>query len=257
MRPRCEAAAVTEPPDAVGVAWAGDPWVAVTFAEGTYETAVVVDDVGAIWSRYGEDATSIVAGVPAGLVEDGDPERRCDELARAALGERAGAVTTPPSRRATRRRRYPAARRLHERTTGGNLSEAAFEQAPAITALDELLQEVPAARSVVHSSHPELAYRVFADEPLSHSPATAGGYAERMRALVERDRDAPPTVQSAAEAVTDADVTVADVLDAVALAYTARSDGHELRTLPADPPTDPTGLPMAWYYRSETALDVE
>ena len=76
-----------------------------------------------------------------------------------------------------------------------------------------------------------------------------------MRALAEFDRDAPPAVQSAAEAAGDARVTVHDVLDALALAYTARPAATELQTLPPDPPTDAEGLPMAIHYRAPEPLD--
>lgn len=233
----------------------GGQWVAAVFAAGEFQEALLADEVGAIWSRYGETAASIVVGVPVGLVETGDPERECDARARAAVGPRADAIVTPPAREPARRRRYPAARRAHERTTGGRLSEAAFSLAPAITAVDELLQEVPESRATVVAGHPEVAYRAFAGEHLAYEPTTAGGYAERMRALAAHDRDAPPSVQEAAEAVSGAGVGVHHVLDALALGYTARDGPGEFRTLPAEPPTDETGLAMAWSYRSEEPLE--
>lgn len=40
-----------------------------------------------------------------------------------------------------------------------------------------------------------------------------------------------------------------DVVDAFALALTARPDTGELRTLPEDPPVNPEGLPMEMVYR--------
>lgn len=259
---------MTEEADAVGVARSADSWIAVAFGGETYVEAVATDEIGALWGRYGERAERIVVGVPIGLfgnvdtgtdVEGGrqPPERECDAIAREHLGDRAHTIVTPPSREATRRRRFPAARRVHERTTGGQLSRAAFEHAGAIAAVDELLQEIPESRSVLRGSHPELAFRAFAGEPLERDPSTAGGYAERMRILADHDMDAPPTVQSAAEAVADADVPIEGVLDALALGYTARQalDGDgELRSLPPDPPTDATGLPMELVYRSETPL---
>ena len=245
---------MAESVESVGVARAGSHWISVAFdAEGFVE-ARVADEIGSLWGHYGETADLLVVGVPVGLDEEGDPERECDRLAREHLGERADAIVTPPSREATRRRRYPAARRVHERTTGGDLSEAAFELAPAIAAVDELLQEVPESRHVLRGSHPELAFRALADEPLEHDRDTAGGYAERMRVLADHDRDAPPTVQSAAEAIAEANVPIHAVLDALVLAYTARPEGGDLRSLPADPPTDATGLPMELTYRAEDQL---
>jgi predicted RNase H-like nuclease len=166
----------------------------------------------------------------------------------------ASTVVTPPIREATKKRRYPAAKRVTERKTGRGLSRAAFERSQVIAAVDEFVQGVPEARPVVAESHPELCFRAFAGEPLSHARTTAAGYAERLRTLAEFDRDAAPAVQAAAEGTADHDVTVADVLDAMALGYTARPGPGSLRTLPASPPTDADGLPMAVVYRSETPL---
>lgn len=244
----------------------------MAFDAGAYVEAVATDEIGSLWSRYGEDAERLVVGVPIGLVGSVDgptnqaapaaggtgnsAERECDALARDLLGDRSQAIYTPPSREATRRRRFPAARRVHERTTGGQLSRAGFERSGAIAAVDELLQEVPESRPVVRGSHPALAFRAFAGEPLERDPSTAGGYAERMRTLAEHDHDAPPTVQSAAEAVAGAEAPIAGVLAAVALGYTARSDDGTgtLRSLPPEPQTDPTGLPMELVYRSDAPL---
>jgi len=97
-------------------------------------------------------------------------------------------------------------------------------------------------------------FRAFAGEPLQYSKKTAGGYAERMRTLASYDADAPPVVQSVAEATGGQEVAVDDVLDAVVLAYTARPGEGRLRSLPPDPPLDPKGLPMRIVYRSETPL---
>ncbi len=245
----------------VGAVPAADGWVGVTFDRSGFVHAAAYDEVGALWLRHEETADRILVGVPVGLLEgdqsggeDTGGERPCDRLLRGVLGARADVVFAPPVREATRRRRYTAAARVNERLSGRPLSRSAFEASRAIAAVDELLQELPEARPVVAESHPELCYRAFAGETLVHDPATAGGYAERMRALADFDRDAPPAVQRAAEGVAGSDVCLESVLDAVALAYTARPGPGELRTLPADPPTDATGLPMGVHYRATASL---
>lgn len=231
----------------------GDPWVAVAFdAEGLAD-ATVHDGVGDLWSAY-SDATRLLVDVPVGLP---DAPRACDERARAVLGPRASAVLDPPVREAARKRRYRAAARAHERVTGASLSEAAFELGDAVAMVDELLAEVSAAREVLAPAHPELAFRAFAGEPLQHDPATAGGYAERLRTLAGLDRDAPPAVQAACEAVAGHPVTVEDVLAATALAYTARPGAGEVRSLPPDPPADERALPARWMYRADEPLAVD
>ncbi|GGN98549.1 DUF429 domain-containing protein [Haloarcula pellucida] len=238
----------------VGVHWSGESWLAVAFDADGYDHTAVFEGIGDCWSRYEETASQILVDVPVGLVESGDPVRRCDALARSVLGPRRAAVFDPPVREATRKRRYSTANRVHERKSDAPLSEAAFEAREGIAMCDELLREVPEAAAVVRESHPEVCFRAFAGEPLEYDRETAGGYAERMRTLAHYDRDAPPLVQNAAEATAGHDVTVADVLDAVVLAYTVRPGEGKLRTLPADPPTDTAGLPMALVYRSAAPL---
>jgi predicted RNase H-like nuclease len=238
----------------VGVAYRDKSWLAVTFTDAGYEETAVFDGIGDCWAAYEEEARLILVDVSIGLVESGDPVRRCDALARELLGPRSGAVFDPPVREATRKRRYSTANRVHERKAGATLSEAAFERSDAIAMCDELLREVPETAAVVRSAHPELCFRAFAGEPLAEDATTAAGYAERMRTLARHDRDAPPVVQKVAEATAGHDVPVAGALDAVVLAYTAAPGDGELRTLPADAPTDAGGLPVELVYRAAAPL---
>ena len=238
----------------VGVAWSEQSWLAVAFTADGYEETTVVEGIGDLWARYEEDVSRILVDVPVGLVESGDAVRRCDDLARSVLGPRAGSLPDPPVREATRKRRFSTAKRVHERKTGATLAEAAFAPSDGIAMVDELLQEVPEAAAVVRGSHPELCFRAFAGDPLQHPETTAAGYAERMRTLAHHDRDAPPVVQKVAEATEGHVVTVADVLDAVVLAYTAQPGEGALRTLPADPSTDASGLPVELVYRAAAPL---
>jgi predicted RNase H-like nuclease len=76
-----------------------------------------------------------------------------------------------------------------------------------------------------------------------------------MRTLAGFDSDAVRAIQQAAEDLSGATVHIADVIDAAALAYTARPGPGELRSLPAEPDTDPTGLSMRMLYRSEDPLE--
>jgi predicted RNase H-like nuclease len=238
----------------VGVDRSVDGWVAVAFDRNGFDHAEVFEEVGQLWTRYEEIATRILIDVPVGLVEDESGGRECDSLARDILGPRSAAVLTPPVREATRKRRYPAAKRVNERKADTGLSKQAFARSDSIAAVDDLLRNVPEARAAFRESHPEVCYRAFAGEQLAYSQHTAAGYAERMRALVAFDTDAPPVVQATAEATGGTEVTVDDVLDAVVLAYTAAPGPGSLRSLPPEPPTDAKGLPMEICYRAETPL---
>lgn len=234
----------------VGVDWSGDCWLAVAFDTDGYDQTQLFEEVGELWQHYEERAARVLIDIPIGLIESGESTRECDRLARSVLGPRSRSVFTPPVREATRKRRYPAANRVNERKTDSSISKQAFAISGQIAAVDDLLRNVPEARTSIRESHPEVCFRAFAGETLNHSKRKAGGYAERMRTLASHDPDAPPIVQAVAESTGSAKVGVDDVLDAVVLAYTASPGDAPLRSLPPDPPTDPKGLPMEILYRS-------
>lgn len=239
----------------VGVDWSSGSWLAVAFDEEGYDHTAVFDEIGELWYHYEETARRILIDIPIGLIEEASSGRACDVRAREVTGNRGASVCTPPVREATRKRRYPAAKRVHRRKTGSNLSKQAFALSDSIAAVDDLLRNVPEARVTFRESHPEVCFRAFAGEPLEHSKKNAAGYAERMRALARFDADAPPVVQAVAAATGGTGVTVDDVLDAVVLAYTARPGSGALHTLPSDPPTDSKGLPMEMVYRAQQPLE--
>ncbi len=238
----------------IGVDWSRDGWFAVVFTKEGFDHAELFDEIGHLWATYEETASRILIDIPIGLIESGGEGRACDSAARSVLGSRSASVFTPPVREATRKRRYPAAKRVNERKSGKGLSKQAFAISDGIAAVDDLLRNVPEARTTFAESHPEVCFRAFAGEPLQYSKRTAGGYAERMRTLVSYDTSAAPVVQHAAEAAGGSDVAIDDVLDAVVLAYTARPGSGSLRSLPPNPPVDGKGLPMQIVYRATEPL---
>lgn len=230
-----------------------DAWLAVAYDADGYDHAAVFEGVGELWTAYEDDAARIAVDVPVGLETDAAP-RPNERVARRILGARSGAVLGAPVREAARKQRYRTAARVHERKTGAELSRAAFQRARLVAAVDAFLGSIEEARPVFVESHPEVCYLAFDGEPMTQDPATAAGYAERMRTLAEFDVDAPPTVQSVAEETEGHALPVQAVVDAVALGLTVRLGAGELRSLPADPPTDERGLPMQYVYRSEMPL---
>lgn len=228
-------------------------WLAVAYTDEEYDHAAVVESVGELWTRYEETAERIAVDVPIGL-ETTESPRPNERVARGLLGDRGDVVVPAPVREAARKQRYRTAARVHERKTGGSLPRAAFERARLVAATDEFLTTIDEARPVFVEAHPELCIRAFAGEPMAHAPGAAAGYAERMRTLAEFDVDAPPTVQSVAEATSGHSVPIPAVVDAVALGLTVRPGAGQLRSLPAEPPTDERGLPMRYVYRSEATL---
>lgn len=238
----------------VGVDWCSGEWLAVAYTATEYDHADVYDEVGAIWHRYEETGERIAIDIPIGLQEGGTDPRPPDRLARQVLGRRASSVFTPPVREAAHKQTYQAAKRVNERKADRGLSTQAYAVAEGIAALDDLLQAIDDAREVFVEAHPEVCFRAFAGEPLRYSKRLAAGYAERMRVLANYDPDVPPAVQAAATATGSHEVTIDDVLDAMAVALTVRPGSDPLRSLPPEPPTDAAGLPMRMVYRAADPL---
>lgn len=231
-------------------------WLAAAYTTDALDHAAVFDGIGDLWSRYEESAAAIAIDVPIGL-ESATAPRPNERAAAAHLGDRSRSLVPAPVREAARKQRYAAASRVHERKTGRPLPEAAFERARAVASVDAFLESIDDAREVLVEAHPELCYRAFAGAPPTDPPDVAAGYAERMATLAGFDADAPPAVQSVAEATGGHAVPIPAVLDVVALALTVRPGPGARRTLPADPPTDEHGLPMRYVYRSEAPLAEE
>ncbi len=230
-----------------------DAWLAVAYTDEGYDHTAVVDGVGELWTRYEESAARIAVDVPIGLGSTTAP-RPNEKVARELLGERRDAIVPTPVREAVKKQRYRTAARVHERKAGHDLPRMSFQSADRAAAMDEFLDAIDEARPVFVEAHPEICYLAFAGEPMGESPETAGGYAERMRTLAEFDRDAPPTVQSVAEAASGHPIGVSAVVDAVALGLTICPGPGELRSLPVDPPEDERGLAIRYVYRSDGVL---
>jgi predicted RNase H-like nuclease len=245
----------TEPALYVGADRCEAGWVAVAYTEGGFDHAAVFAETGGLWGRYEETAERLLIDVPIGLRESSGEPRPPEQFARAVLGPLRRTVVDPPVREAALKQRYATANRVHERKTGNELSRAAYERAGAVTELDSLLGAIPEARDLFAEANPEVCFRAFAGAPLEQPKATAAGYAERLRTLAGFDADAPVDVVSTAEATAGHTVRVHDVLDATALALTARPGPGKLRSAPESPQHDAEGLPMQLHYRSETPLD--
>lgn len=250
---------------AIGVDWAGGHWIAVVFTDHSYADVTVEESFEAIYETY-DDAATICVDIPIGLVSadsasiEGELARKCDSLARQAVGGRYRSVFTPPCREAARaaavEKSYERVADLNDSITGKGLSSQAYAIASAIGEVDSFLGANTDAQDVVIESHPEVCFRAFADAPLQHSKHTAPGYGERLDALDAVLDDAAGCLQTVARDLhgTTADIGVDDVVDAIALAVTAHDPAY---TLPAEPPTDAVGLPMQIAYRSESAFTLE
>ncbi len=139
--------------------------------------------------------------------------------------------------------------------TGEGLSQQAASISRGIVKVENLLRN-GGDEEILVKGHPEVCFRAFNGESLTHSKKTAPGVGERFSAIsgVPEYRDGD--WRTLARALGDEDHTVQldDLLDALVLAPTARADDVKLQTLPLEPPVDARGLPMQMVYRSEEEL---
>lgn len=234
----------------LGVDGSPDGWVAVAYDDG-FSGACFHESIGDLWDAHAA-ADRIFVDVPVGLRTAASEPRRCDTAARSALSpHRHHSVFPTPVRAAAHEESYEAAKATQERLTDGSLNRQTWGIAPKIAAVDDLLRSEPAAREAVRECHPEVCFWAFAGRPMRYSkiqePERA--YWERVGALRTVEPDVYDHLWAATAEGFDGEVTTDDLVDAFAVALTARADPAALRTLPDSPERDDEGLPMEIVYR--------
>lgn len=193
-----------------------------------------------------QTARRVLIDVPIGLRDEGSAERLCDREARRLLGAgRASSVFPAPTRPALYADRYETASEINARLCGRRLSRQSWGIARKIRGIDELLRSREDLRAIVRECHPEICFwSLNGHRPMSQNKRREGGRDERLRVLERFVPGADAVVKAAAEAYRRRDVARDDIIDALALAVTARLGRAGLRTVPAKPERDAFGLPM-------------
>lgn len=233
----------------VGADGCSDGWIAVVYTDEGFEAVSHHPDVRDLWATYSA-AERVLLDVPIGLRADSAEPRTCDAAARAKLSpERHASVFPTPVRAAAHEDSYEAAKATQERLTDGSLNRQSWGIAPKIAAVDDLLAETDATARV-RECHPEVCFWAFAGRPMEYSKTQAPGpaYWERVGTLRRVEADVYDHLWTAAQADLGA-TTTDDLVDAFAVALTARGDAAGLATLPEDPEHDERGLPMEIVYR--------
>ena len=185
--------------------------------------------------------------IPIGLPESGP--RACDRAARSLLGARRSSVFPAPIRPALGARSRAEADRVGRQVDGRGVSAQAFNLFAKIAAVDELLAASVAARRALVEVHPELSFRAWNDDqPMAFAKKHRQGRAERLE-LAEAWLG-PSLIERARGDVRKRDLADDDILDAVAVLWTAhRIAAGRAVTLPAEPaPLDAGGRPMRIVY---------
>lgn len=237
----------------LGVDGSPDGWIAVAYDDG-FAGACFHGSIAELWDAH-SGADRVFVDVPVGLRTASSEARRADTAARSVLSPRRHHSVFPtPVRAAAREDSYEEAKATQERLTDGSLNRQTWGIAPKIAAVDDLLCSAAAARETVRECHPEVCFWAFAGRPMRYSKTRQPdrAYWERVRTLRAVEPDVYDHLWEATADGFDGEVTTDDLVDAFAVALTARGNRADLRTLPGTPDRDDEGLPMEVVYR-ETA----
>ena len=236
----------------LGVDGSPDGWIAVWYGADGYTSAGLYEDITSLWAEHADAAETVLIDVPIGLREDSSAKRACDDTARSLLSPvRHSSVFPVPVRAAVHEDSYESAKRAQERLTDGSLGVQSWNIADNIAELDTFLrQRGETAVGTVREAHPEVCFWALnGKSPTEYSKTgqPAAAFWERIDILERFDEAVVSHVRSAG---TDIDATVGndDIVDAFALALTARPETGQLQTLPEEPPEDERGIPMEMVY---------
>ncbi len=228
--------------DVVGVDGTRGGWMAVELTQrnrGWNSTAAFHPAFAQVIAQAPERAATAV-GVPIGLPGKPGMRRRCDELARAQLGERRAAVLYAPARTLLTARSY-------QEVKGHGISQPAFLLTPMLAEVDAAME--PQLQRCVFQGHAEWAFQVLNGGPLQHRRQRVAGREERI-ALLRRIKGNPfAAVLAELEAKPFPYRDLADpsdLVDACAQAWIAWhvAQSQAVR-LPATPDPDSRGLDRA------------
>jgi len=213
-------------------------WIGVVLSAGCVRAVVHAEIAGLVGLAAASGQLDAIAiDIPIGLADSGP--RQADLLARKAAGPRYASVFVTPVRAALLAKTYPAALAVSRDLTGQGISSQAYRLRTKILQVDRW-RRGPQPCPVVEA-HPELSFAAMAGTPLRDSKSTWAGAVRRHQLLAAQGIDLDGDL-----GLSGLRVGVDDVLDAAAVAWTARrvADGAA-RRLPADPERFSDGVDCA------------
>lgn len=198
-----------------------------------------------------ERPVRVAVDMPIGLLERGERGGRlCDRAARILLHERRSSIFSPPVRAALSAKNYSDALAINRASSdaGLGISRQAFGILDKINEVDKCMTPLLQARIV--ESHPELAFLALAGRPMRHHKKRDEGRRERLSVLRRHFGTRLPDAKKLRDRYGRHMLAQDDVLDACALALTARRVhlGRALRLPEDEVPLDSKGLRMEIWY---------
>lgn len=221
--------------DACRAGWVGVVW------DGGRPTALAARGIGALVAAAEADGPVEVVGIdiPIGLPDSG--RRQADLLAKQQIGRLRSSVFTTPVRPALEARTHAHGVAVNRELTGEGFSIQAFGLRAKVFEVEAFVRSDDGATRTVLEVHPEVSFARMSGGPLTERKKTWAG-AELRRALLDEHGLGITGVG----ALAGVDVGVDDVLDAAAVAWTARRHAlGEAEALPATPEVFSDGWPAA------------
>ena len=199
---------------------------------------------------YIEQSTLTLIDIPIGLLDSGGPQRDCDQQARKVLGmPRAASVFSAPSRPAVYASSYSRACQLNFRRLGKKLSKQTWNIGGKIREIDELLMNNGQIRNKLRECHPEICFWALNNRTaMRFNKKKKAGREERLAVLAGDLAEAQKLLDYAAEKYKRKDLSLDDIVDAMAIAVTALLGHKALSTFPARAERDRCGLTMEICY---------
>ena len=221
-------------------------WFAVALDRRGKWNAGIFKTIGRFWQSF-LDASLILIDIPIGL-PDSD-RRECDTQTRKILSHRASSVFPVPCREALKAKTYTQACQINKRKLGVKLSIQTWNISAKVFEVDRLMRHDRNARRRIKESHPELCFWALAGgQPMEYSKKSAQGFSERYSMLKQIYPQTRAILHRSMDQFLRKELARDDILDAIALAITARLALKAMKSVPSTPPKDKAGLPMEIVY---------
>jgi predicted RNase H-like nuclease len=214
-------------------------WMGVALQDGAFSDArafLTAEDALRAWA----DMVVLAIDIPIGLPDASTRFRRhADSAARGYLGRAASSVFSTLPREVLAEPDYGLALALNRSLVGGGITKQSHALRTKILEVDHLAAREPR----VYEVHPEVSFRAMSGGKPMGSKRSWNGLMLRRSCLLSVGIRVPDELPAAEGVGAD------DVLDAAAAAWSAmRIATKEAKTLPASPPVDANGRPVAIYY---------
>lgn len=203
----------------------------------------VFPNITSLWEES-QNCERILVDIPIGL--SNSKPRQCDVLARKTLKSPRGSSVFPaPARDAVYAKSYEEANDINFKLLGKKISRQAWNIAPKIRQVDELLGVVKNSPAKIRESHPEICFWALAGgKAMPFSKSSPEGIEERLQLLQKYCPSADEIFATAKQKYLRKAVATDDILDALVLAITAASPTDSIRTIPEIQERDDRKIPM-------------